>query len=158
MSVIHLHLLLNHVPVIGTFFVALVLAVAIWRRNDGMAKLGLFMMVGIGLVAVAVYFTGEPAEEAVEKLAGVAEGMIHEHEEAAELAFIGSSAAGVLALALLAWSRGKQLRRSLASMALVAVLAVAGLMTRTANLGGQIRHTEISGAASVGVEMESDDH
>jgi hypothetical protein len=158
MSVVHLHLLLNHVPVIGTFFVALVLAVAIWRRNDGMAKLGLFMTVAIGVVAAAVYFTGEPAEEAVEKLVGVADGMIHEHEEAAELAFIASSAAGLLSLALLAWWRGKQLPRSLASLVLVAVLAVAGLMARTSNLGGQIRHTEISGMASVGVETESDDH
>lgn len=156
MSVVHLHLLLNHVPVIGTFFIAFVLAVAIWRRNDGMAKLALVMTVGVGLIAAAVYFTGEPAEEAVEKLAGIGESMIHEHEEAAEAAFIGSTFAGALAIVLLAWARRTPLRRWASAAALVVVLGVGALMARTANLGGQIRHTEISSGSVA--EPEREDH
>lgn len=154
MSVVHLHLLLNHVPVIGTFFVAFVLAVAIWRRNDGMAKLALVMTVGVGLVAAAVYVTGEPAEEAVEHLAGIGESMIHEHEEAAELAFVASSLAGVLAVLLLLWARSKPLARWASSATLVVLLGVGALMARTANLGGQIRHTEISGGSVASPERE----
>lgn len=156
MSVVHLHLLLNHVPVIGTFFVAVVLAAAIWRRNDGMARLALVMTVGVGLVAAAVYFTGEPAEEAVEKLAGIGESRIHDHEEAAELAFVGSTFAAVLALLLLAWSRTRILARWASSAMLFVVLTVAALMARTANLGGQIRHTEISAGAG-GAALDDDD-
>lgn len=158
MSVVHLHLLLNHVPVIGMFFVAFILGVAIWRGNDGMAKLALATLAGIGAIAAVVYFTGEPAEEAVEHLAGVGESMIHEHEEAAEIAFIGSSLAGLFAVALLLWSRTRPLARSLWTITLLGVLAVAGLMARTASLGGQIRHTEISSGTSGREARQSEDH
>jgi hypothetical protein len=158
MTLVHLHLLLNHVPVIGTFFVAFILLAALWRRNEAIAKLGLVALAGVGLVAAAVYFTGEPAEEAVENLAGVADRIIHDHEEAAELAFIGSSIAGVVAVLLLAWSRRRELPRWTVAATLALVLGVAGLMAVTANLGGQIRHTEISGATVALPRERSDDH
>lgn len=157
MSFVHLHLLLNHVPVIGMFFVLFVLAVALWRRNQDIAKLGLVMLTGVGIIAAAVYFTGEPAEDAIEDFAGIATSIVEDHEQAAKAAFIGSSIAGALALVLLAWSWRRELPRRAVSGVLVIVLGVAGLMGWTANLGGQIRHTEISGAVSTQLPR-SDDH
>ena len=148
MSLVHLHLLLNHVPVIGALFVLLVLIVALWRRNSEMGKLGLFLIVGTALVAGVVFLTGEPAEEAVENVAGIAESIVHQHEEAAEAALFGTGVAGVLALALLFWYRRRELPRVAAGVSLSAMLAVSGLMAWTANLGGQIRHTEIQTAAA----------
>lgn len=156
MSPLHMHLVLNHVPVIGLGFVALILAVALWRRNDSMAKLGLFLLAGIGLVTVAVFLTGEPAEEAVEHLAGVAERAIHSHEEVAEAALGATAIAGAMALVLLLWARKRALPRVAMALSLLAVVAVAGLMGRTAYLGGQIRHTEIAGGVAAG-EVEEDD-
>ncbi len=157
MSLVHLHLLLNHVPVIGMFFVAFVLGVALWRRNDAMSKLGLVMLTGVGVIAAAVYFTGEPAEEAIENLAGLATSAVEAHEEAAIAAFIGSSIAGALAFILLAWSRRRELPRWAVGGVLVVVLGVAGVMGWTANLGGQIRHTEIAGGAPAAEMLRSDD-
>lgn len=156
MSPLHMHLVLNHVPVIGLGFVALILTVALWRRNDSMAKLGLFLLAGIGLVTVAVFLTGEPAEEAVEHLAGVAERAIHSHEEVAEAALGATAIAGAMALVLLLWARKRALPRVAMALSLLAVVAVAGLMGRTAYLGGQIRHTEIAGGVAAG-EVEEDD-
>lgn len=157
MSLVHLHLLLNHVPVIGVFFVAFVLGVALWRRNDAMSRLGLVMLTGVGVIAAVVYFTGEPAEEAIENLTGIAESVIEAHEEAATAAFIGSSIAGALAFVLLAWSRRRELPRWAVGSMLVIVLGVAGVMGWTANLGGQIRHTEIAGG-NVAATREQSDH
>jgi hypothetical protein len=143
MSVVHFHLLLNHVPVIGLFFVIALLGVAFWRRSSQLGRVALTLLVGISLVTVVVFLTGEPAEEAVEGLAGVSEAAIHSHEDAASVALIAMGVAGLLALPLLWWHRRRELSRRLLGASLVGLLAVAGVMAWTANLGGQIRHTEI---------------
>jgi uncharacterized membrane protein len=143
MSLVHLHLLLNHVPVIGMLFVLFVLVAAFRARSSDMGKLALVMLAGIGAVTALVYFTGEPAEDAVEKVAGVSRAMIRDHEEAAEAAFIATGVAGVLALVALWWHRRRELPRWVVAASFAATLAVSGLMAWTANLGGQIRHSEI---------------
>jgi formate hydrogenlyase subunit 3/multisubunit Na+/H+ antiporter MnhD subunit len=151
-----MHLLLNHAPVIGIFVILFVFAAALARKNDAIAKLGLVMLVGVAVVTVAVFFTGEPAEEAVENLAGVSETLIHSHEEAAEAAFIATGIAGAAALLLLFAYRRRQLSRWALGASFALTLVVSGLMAWTANLGGQIRHSEIRpGAASI-VEADAD--
>jgi hypothetical protein len=157
MSLVHLHLLLNHVPVIGTFFILFILAVALWRRNSETAKLGLFLMIGVAVVAGVVFLTGEPAEEAIEHVAGISEAVIHSHEEAAEASLVAAGLAGALGLGLLAWFWRRELPRWAGVVSLVTTMAVAGLMAWTANLGGQIRHTEITGAAIATPGRDGDD-
>ena len=157
MSIVHLHLLLNHVPVIGMAFVLLILGVALWRRNDGMGKLGLAVLAGLSAITAAVFLTGEPAEEAVEGVVGVSESMIHPHEEAAEASLIATAIVGVLALGALAVYRRRTLPRWVTGTALAAALVTSGMLGWTANLGGQIRHTEIGGSAVSRGDTE-DDH
>ena len=157
MSIVHLHLLLNHVPVIGMAFVLLILGVAIWRRNDGMGRLGLAVLVGLAAVTAMVFLTGEPAEEAVEGVVGVSESMIHPHEEAAEASLIVTGIVGVLALVTLIIYRRRSIPRWAAGTLFGATLATSAMLGWTANLGGQIRHTEIGGSAASSGETE-DDH
>jgi len=159
MSFVHLHLLLNHVPVVGVFFVLLVLGVALWRRNSEIGKLALVLLVGIAAVTAVVFLTGEPAEEAVENVAGVSDALIHSHEDAATAAFATIAIVATLALAPLWWYRRRELPRWIVGASFVAVLGVGGLMAWTANLGGQIRHTEIRSASTAGgSEVERDGH
>ena len=87
MSIVHLHLLLGHVPVVGILFALLLFAAAIFLRETVSTRFALGFSAALGAVAIAVYFTGGAAEEAVEKLAGVAEGAIEQHEEAAEVIY-----------------------------------------------------------------------
>ena len=155
MSLLHLHLMLNHVPMIGLGFVAIILAVALWRNSSEMTRLGLVLVVGLAAVAGLVFLTGEPAEEAVENLAGVAERAIHDHEEAAEAALVAVSLVGVMCLLALARFLRRPLPRWTAGAALALVLVAGGVMGWAANLGGQIRHTEISGSmGSAGSDSE----
>jgi len=105
-------------------------------------------VVVIGAFAVAVYLTGEPAQEAVEKLPGFPERLIDRHEDAALLATILTGTIGALALAALVFYRRRPLPRSLTAVALVCALGTAVTMAYTANLGGQIRHAEIRGGAA----------
>ena len=145
----HLHLLINHIPVLGTFFGLALLAFAAWKRSDELRKAALGTFVIAALAAVTTYLTGEPAEDGVKGLPGVIAALIGRHEEAAGIALGGGIALGVVALGGLIWFRGgRPIKNWFSTLALAAAILVTGLMAWTANLGGQIRHTEIrSGAA-----------
>ena len=124
---------------------AALLATALVRRESLIARVALWTSAAIGIVAIAVYFTGEPAEEAVEHLPGISESVIEQHEELALVATTMIAAFGALALGALMMFRGRGLPRWVIVSSFVGMLAVAGVMGWTANLGGQIRHTEIAG-------------
>jgi hypothetical protein len=143
MSPVHLHLILNHVPVIGTLIGLCLLAYAVLRKNDGLVRVCLGMFAVLAAVALATFLTGEPAEEAVEGLAGVSEAIMEQHEEAARLATIALGVLGVLSMGVLLRFRRGTLPRQAGMLLLAAALVPAAMMAWTANLGGQIRHSEI---------------
>ncbi|MCX6921688.1 MAG: hypothetical protein NT154_00485 [Verrucomicrobia bacterium] len=147
----HFHLLINHIPVLGTFFGLALLAFAAWKRSNELRKAAFGTFVVAALAAVATYLTGEPAEDVVKGMAGISAALIERHDNAAGIALGGAIALGVLALGGLIWFRGgKPIRNWFSTLALAAAILVTGLMAWTANLGGQIRHSEIrSGAASM---------
>ncbi len=145
----HIHLLLNHVPVLGVIFGFLLLAYAFIKKDRGLQQVSLSVFVITALLSVAVYLTGEPAEETVEHLPGVSEMSIERHEEAALIAMVGAAALGAIALGGILASRwSKAIAKTLVAVALLGSLIVSGMMAWTANLGGQIRHSEIRSATS----------
>jgi uncharacterized membrane protein YeaQ/YmgE (transglycosylase-associated protein family) len=145
MSPVHLHLLLNHLPVIGTIVAILLLGYALLRRSAELVRVSLGMFVLLALTAAVVYLTGEPAEELVEGLPGVSEAILERHEEAALVATILLGSVGAVALGglLVFRKRVTGIPRGFAALALLLALVPAAAMGYTANLGGQIRHTEI---------------
>jgi len=148
----HIHLALNHVPVIGILLAILLLGAAVFRPNDVLQRTSYWLLAGLALVAVLVYFTGEPAEELVEGLPGFSEALVEHHEEAALIATIGMAILGLAAAVALVRGRRESTAKSSAYPRVVLLLAlvVGGLMMWTANLGGQIRHSEIrSGTAAI---------
>ena len=153
MSGPHIHLLLNHIPVIGMLIGLVIFTLGVWRKNDSWTRLALGLFAAVALVAIATMLTGESAEEAVENLPGVSESLMETHEDAAKLAAIGAYVLGAISLVALLWVRRRPLPRALTVTVLPIVLLVSGLMAYTANLGGQIRHTEIRAG---GVEMSTD--
>ena len=148
MNAVHLHLMLNHVPLFGTVVSVLLLLVAVWRRSDELKRVALGILVLTALLTLPVYFTGEPAEEAVEAMPGVMAPAIEAHESASKIAFASMLAAGGAALiGFVLFRRGKLIPSWFTTTVLVASLLTGLLMARTANLGGKVRHTEITGAA-----------
>lgn len=154
----HIHLIVNHLPVLGTLFALLLLVVGLLKDSKDIQKAALTGFIVTGVCAVVAYLTGNPAEEVVERLPGISEAAIELHEKAAVTAL---SSAVVLAfaalLALLASVRRPRLYRASAVLVLLLSIAVFGLMGWTANLGGQIRHSEITSTQSLGgVEHDED--
>ncbi len=140
----HVHLMLNHIPVIGIGFAVLLLAVSIVRRNHELITVALVFVTLVSFWAIPAYLTGEPAEEVVEDLPGVSEELIKEHEEQAEIAFILVEVAGGLALiTLIARRYSDKLGQKLVIFTLLVLIVSGGLIGWTANLGGKIHHEEI---------------
>lgn len=147
---VHIHLLLNHLPIIGTITGLLLLLGGLVRRSDDVRRAGLVTFVLVALLTVPVYLTGEGAEKAVEGLPGVTEPLIEAHQDAALVAFSASGVLGVLALLALWRSRaGAPLPTTLVNVVLALAVAVSALMVWTGGLGGQIRHTEIRSGETV---------
>jgi len=152
MSLVHLHLMLNHAPVIGVVFAALLLAIAALRHSDELTKVAFGFLALLGAVTALVFATGGPAEHAIEKLPAFSRQITERHEDAAVAATVAMVAIGVLALIALIIYRQRAIPRRVTVAGVVTVLAAIGVVGYTANLGGQIRHTEIrAGAAAAGV-------
>lgn len=143
MEVTDWHLVLNHFPILGTLFGALILAGGIiWRKNQVMVT-GLIMLVIMAVITPVVSQTGSEAEEVIEEL-GIEESYIEEHEELAELATPLMSILGLLSLvSIYGIVKQTKYRRVLNIITLVGAIGIFGLMVQIANLGGQIRHSEI---------------
>jgi hypothetical protein len=139
----HLHIMLNHIPVFGTLFAALLIGWGLLRKSEDVLRLGLALAVVVGIATYGVQLTGEPAEEVIENMAGVSRRLIHAHEEAAEWVTYVAAAAGVLALvALLLVRRRHRAARGLSVLTLVVSLVGFAAASRAALLGGEIRHPE----------------
>lgn len=155
MNAAHIHLMLNHVPVVGAIVIALLLAAAWLMHNEGVLRLALWGAVADALIAIVVYLTGGAAEEMVENLPGISHTLIEEHEEAALVATIVLGVFGAAALAALLLYRRRTIPPRVHQAALLLSLIPIGFMVWTSNLGGLIRHTEIRGGQAVpsGSEM-----
>lgn len=148
MNITHLHLLTNHLPILGGLFGMLILGYGLLRKNRSLITAGLVTFVLTGISALFPYFTGETAEEAVEGLAGVSHNMLEQHEEAASIALGLTLFLGALSLIyLLLEKRLKNWKPTWSFVPLIVSIFVFASMARVGYLGGQIRHSEIRQAS-----------
>jgi uncharacterized membrane protein len=158
MDLAHVHLLLNHFPVIGAIFGFGFLLAGIFGRSDDLKRASLVIFLGISLLTIATYVSGNGAEESICKAAqpedpcgdpAVSHALIQAHESAALVSFGFMELTGALA-----WLSLWQFRRlaRVPRWNLLAVLVFSAvtllLMANASNLGGDIRHPEIRAAVS----------
>jgi uncharacterized membrane protein len=139
----HFHLLLSHAPVAAIFFGFGLLAYGVWRGSRDIQKAALALFVAAAVLAVPSYLTGEPGAGVIKGLPGVSDRIMEQHQAAAGVTLAGCVALGIVALAGLIVFRGKTVTGWFGILLLAGALLAGGLMTWTANLGGQIRHSEI---------------
>jgi hypothetical protein len=144
MDALQLHLLTNHVPIVGTFAALLVVIVGMIRRSDAAISAGLIVYAAMALVAIPAYLSGEEAEERVEHIAGINEGAIHEHEEMAELSLWFTVISGVLALgAVIAHARNMKISSKIALAFVIMAMVAFAQAARTGHEGGMIRRPDL---------------
>jgi uncharacterized membrane protein len=148
MNPTYIHLLLNHVPILGSVFGALLLLYGIIGKSKSVINAALLTFIVTALFAIPVFLTGEPAEESVENITGINKAAIEEHEESAELALWVMEALGILSLiTLIVGRKENSLGNKLTIATLLLSLFTFALMARTGKEGGKIRHTELTNTA-----------
>ncbi len=146
----HLHLIVNHFPIVSIAIGLLVLIVGYLIKNQQVKATSLGIFIFSALAAIAANYTGEGAEEIVEKIPGITKSLIHDHEEYAEQFFTLSLILGGAALINL-FLQIKKLGLAKYGYILVIILAISSLVS--ANYvgisGGEIRHTEIRESSNI---------
>ena len=146
----HIHLMLNHIPVIGIGVVIAFLLAGRARGSRELEWVSLQMFVALALLTIPVYLTGSPASHQMRELPGVARETIQRHSSAADFAFASVEALGALSLgALVRFRSPAAVPTRLITALLALALTALGLMIWTANLGGRIRHPEIGASNTV---------
>lgn len=156
MNAAHLHLIMNHIPVIGMLIAVVFLIASLFHGKDILIKASLWMLFFVALSAIPAYLTGDPAHEYLEHTPGLRNDLILEHEDAAEVAFVSSMILGLLALlGLVGYRQRRRLSRLYLFLVLLASLVVLALVAGAANQGGKIRHPEVRSASQLLPEDQS---
>jgi uncharacterized membrane protein len=147
LNMAHLHLLLNHFPILGSIFILVMFAIALIFRNTFLQKVSLWFLVAIALLTALTYFTGGRAVDAVEGLSTTSMAMVELHENAARIGLILMFFTGLIAVGslFLFWRRAK-LPNVVLALILIVLLLNTGVFVYVGYLGGQITHPEIRNA------------
>jgi hypothetical protein len=144
MDLTHIHLLLNHFPTIGSIIGGGLFVLALITKSDDLKRASLVVLLGIALLAIPTYMSGNGAQLGIKSLPGVSKSLIETHEGAALVAMAFMEVTGAFAWLGL-WQFRRLARVPNWNLAVILILTVVtfGLMTRASNLGGEIRHAEI---------------
>jgi hypothetical protein len=144
MNAPHLHLILNHVPTIGTAIALGLLLLALLRRQEALTRVSLEVFFVLALLTLPAYLSGVATSLQIQELPDISPDAMSRHHDGAVVAF------GMMMLTgLAAWLGLWQWRRTSkpSGLNIVIVLAFALLtlitMAGTATMGGEIRHPEM---------------
>ena len=127
----HLHLMVNHLPILGSILSLPLIGIAAWKRTEKGPMLAYATLLTLGAVGAVVSLrSGEPAEERVEDMPGVSERWIEEHEERAETATVLAviTALGALGAVAYGWKREDGPPAALTGAVFVGALATSAAM------------------------------
>lgn len=138
----YLHLIINHIPIFSVGFGLLILGWGLIKKNNTVLQIALTLfLIGAASSFVAME-TGEAAEDIVEELNIASHDLIHDHEEAAEIAFWFVIVTGLISIAgLFALSYNIRWKNTLFGVLAVSALISLGGLLYTAYQGGKIFHS-----------------
>lgn len=140
----HLHLALNHVPVLGIFFSLVLFLTGMIRRSEEVKRISLWGFVLLALFSIGLKYTGDFAFQALHRESWLDPAIVAKHEDAANRAVTGAVVLGLLAAGDLVLSRRMKTTVTwINGVILVAAVGTFILLLAAANLGGDIRHVEV---------------
>ena len=144
MNLAHLHLVMNHVPTIGSVAALGLLLLGYVRRNDHLKHVGLEVLFIVALLTLPVYVSGVAGYYEIRERPEVSVDAMKLHQDVALFGFGWMMIAGFVAwTALWTWRRHGRPGRGLVPAATLLLVITLVVMGSAANLGGEIRHPEI---------------
>ena len=160
MNEAHLHMVVNHFPIIGTILAIGILIAGLLSKNRSIINTSYVLFVIGAIFGILSMNTGEGAEELVEDMPGIGWKVIHEHEELAEKMALLLDFLGVLSLVGFYFQYKKNAKEKLVSY-IILLIGIASLFViqKVGTSGGEIRHTEIrKDFNNTNIEKEASDH
>lgn len=145
MNMAHLHLLLNHFPIIGTLVAfALFLISFLGKKNQDLRRASYMIFAAMALLAILTFESGVASAMMIQGTPGVSDALVQRHEASAMLSIWFMLVTGALSLVAL-WQMYRKSREENWTVAAVLLFSLftVGLMARTGNTGGDIRHPEV---------------
>lgn len=146
MDAVHIHLIVNHVPVIVTILSSMILIWAMYSGKSEYRNLAFIGFVIAALFVIATFESGENAEDIVEGYSWFDHDVLENHEHAAETARWIVLLTGLSGIAGLSYFRSEKKKgfKVFLWISLVLSLVAAGYLIYTGYLGGFIRHDELT--------------
>src|SRR5205809_912508 len=95
---VHLHLLINHTPVIGSMAAVLLLCYGMLRKTAELERTALITLILTALLAFISDSTGGDAANVARKIAGIERTDIRTHAQSADKALLTAEITGAIAL------------------------------------------------------------
>ena len=144
MDELHLHLVVNHLPIIFPIVGVIILLIGIFSKSEVTKRNAYIIFILGAITSIAAMGTGEGAEDSATKIAGLSENLIKKHEEVSEIFAALTYVLGAISLAALIASFRNSVISKYAPF-LVGIFAIVSLFfaQKVGTTGGEIRHNEI---------------
>ena len=140
----HLHLILNHLPIITPLIGFIIMIGGLLISSEIVKRTAYLIFIMAALAAITAFATGEGAEAVIENLGGIDEDLIKRHEEIAEtFAIFCYVLGGISVLGLWANFYKKSFSDKIPYLTILICAMTLYFAKQTATSGGEIRHSEI---------------
>lgn len=167
----YLHLVTNHIPIIGIPFALAILLLGIWRKSVELKAAAFLIFTVLGIATLGVFLLGQGGEDFVEELSGISHDAIEDHEKMGLVSLIAVGITAIVsAFGLIFYKGFSVLKRHsfdenfslifpawLTFLVLLLAILSAAILGYTGKLGGKIRHTEFYGGANNSEETEKNE-
>jgi len=144
MDELHLHLVVNHLPIIFPVLGIIILLIGIFSKSEVTKRNAYIIFVLGAITSIAAMGTGEAAENSATKIAGLSENLIKKHEEVSEIFAALTYVLGAISLvALIASFRNSVISKYTPFLVLILAVICLFFAQKVGTTGGEIKHTEI---------------
>src|SRR5262249_45333357 len=88
MNLAHVHIVLNHVPSLGSIAGLLLLVAGIYKKDEALKQFAYGVLVLISMAVLPTYISGAEAQRIVEKAPSYSAGMVQLHQNAAMITLL----------------------------------------------------------------------
>ncbi len=151
MNYAHIHIVINHIPIVGQFFSMLLILLSLYFKDQEGVILSavLIMLISAG-GALAAYFSGSPSIKLIAPYPGVGHRYIQIHFKRAKMAMNLSLLSALIGLicGVVILKAGAPIPIYCYVAIFIASFITSVSMIFTGNAGGKIRHQEVRGEES----------